>query len=64
MAGYSTEEGHMGDVILFNTQYQSASKVVELNKDAGDIGYYPNTNQSALVAPEEVVMLCGRNGNN
>ena len=54
----------MGDVILFNTQYQSASKVVELNKDAGDIGYYPNTNQSALVAPEEVVMLCGRNGNN
>ena len=29
LAGYSTEEGHMGDVMLFNTQYQTVSKVVE-----------------------------------
>ena len=54
----------MGDVMLFNTQYQTVSKVVERSTDAGDFGYYPNTNQSALVAPEEVVMLCGQNGNN
>ena len=37
------------------------SKVAEMG--AGDSGYYPNTNQSYLVNPEEVVVLCGREGN-
>ena len=60
MAGFSREGGYKGDVILFNVQNSRVSKVAEMT--AGETGYYPNTNQSYLVNPEEVVVLCGREG--
>ena len=64
LAGYSSNDGYKGDVMLFNTQDNSVNKVVELKSEADDIGYYPNTNQGALIAPEHVVVLCGVDGNN
>ena len=44
LAGYSSNDGYKGDIMLFNTQDNSVNKVVELNSEASDIGYYPNTN--------------------
>ena len=44
LAGYGSNSGYMGDVFLFNTQDNSVNKVLELNAEAGDIGYYPITN--------------------
>ena len=63
LAGFSNNDGYKGDVVLFNTQDNSVNKVLELDAAAGDIGYYPITNQTALFAPEHVVMLCGLEGN-
>ena len=57
LAGYDTS--CLIDVVLFNTVDESLKKVAE---DA-DGGYYPNTNQAALIAHEEIVVLTGRDGN-
>ena len=57
LAGYDSD--YKKDLVLFNTEDNSVNKVVE---DA-DGSYYPNTNQAALIAPEEIVVLTGRDGN-
>ena len=32
--------------------------------ESADGSYYPNSNQAALIGPEEIVVLAGQDGNN
>ena len=57
VGGY--EHDYLRDVILFNTEDNSVTKVCE---DA-DGSYYPNANQAALIGHEEIVVLVSLDGN-
>ena len=59
LGGYDRE--YYKDVYLFNKNDHSVKRVAE-DCDGGS-GYYANTNQAALIAHEEVVVLTGRDGN-
>ena len=59
--GGCDDRTYYNDVYLFNTKTNIVKLVAP---HSGDRGYYVNTNQAALIAHEEVVVLSGQNGNN
>lgn len=54
---------YLRDVILFNTEDDSVTKVCENIYGEGDRGLYPNANQAALIGHEEIVVLVSLDGN-